>query len=43
VDVGLLDKVMRRAGEPVLARDQVLQLSARREDVRLNAIAQRRF
>jgi two-component system chemotaxis sensor kinase CheA len=41
VDVGLLDKLMNLVGELVLARNQVLQFSARQDDVNLNATSQR--
>ncbi|MFM2125834.1 MAG: hypothetical protein RL328_2285, partial [Acidobacteriota bacterium] len=41
VDVGLLDKLMNLVGELVLARNQVLQFNNQREDVALNATAQR--
>ena len=41
VDVSLLDKLMNLVGELVLARNQLLQVSLRREDVQLNASSQR--
>jgi two-component system chemotaxis sensor kinase CheA len=41
VDVGLLDKLMNLVGELVLARNQILQYSARQEDATLNATSQR--
>jgi two-component system chemotaxis sensor kinase CheA len=41
VDVGLLDKLMNLVGELVLARNQVLQFSARQDDASLNATSQR--
>ena len=41
VDVGLLDKLMNLVGELVLARNQILQHSARQEDATLNATSQR--
>ena len=41
VDVGLLDKLMNLVGELVLARNQVLQFTAQKEDGALNATAQR--
>ncbi len=41
VDVGLLDKLMNLVGELVLARNQILQYSARQEDAAFNATSQR--
>ena len=41
VDVGLLDRLMNLVGELVLARNQLLQVSLRREDLQLNASSQR--
>ncbi len=41
VDVGLLDKLMNLVGELVLARNQVLQVTARREETALTATSQR--
>jgi len=41
VDVGLLDKLMNLVGELVLARNQILQFSARQEDAVFNATSQR--
>ena len=41
IDVGLLDKLMNLVGELVLARNQVLQFTAQKEDVALNATSQR--
>lgn len=41
VDVSLLDKLMNLVGELVLARNQLLQVSLRREDAQLNASSQR--
>jgi two-component system chemotaxis sensor kinase CheA len=41
VDVGLLDKLMNLVGELVLARNQILQVTARREETALNATSQR--
>ena len=41
IDVGLLDKLMNLVGELVLARNQVLQFNAQREDASLNATSQR--
>lgn len=41
VDVGLLNKLMNLVGELVLARNQVLQFSARSEDPALAATSQR--
>ncbi|MDX1982398.1 MAG: chemotaxis protein CheW [Bryobacteraceae bacterium] len=41
VDVGLLDKLMNLVGELVLARNQILQFSARQEDATFNATSQR--
>ncbi len=41
VDVGLLDRLMNLVGELVLARNQILQFTARQEDAQLNATSQR--
>jgi two-component system, chemotaxis family, sensor kinase CheA len=41
VDVGLLDKLMNLVGELVLARNQILQVTSRREETALNATSQR--
>ncbi len=41
VGVGLLDKLMDLVGELVLARNQILQYTAEREDAALNATSQR--
>lgn len=41
VGVGLLDKLMDLVGELVLARNQILQYTAEREDASLNATSQR--
>jgi two-component system, chemotaxis family, sensor kinase CheA len=41
VDVGLLDKLMNLVGELVLARNQILQFTARREEAALTATSQR--
>ena len=41
VDVGLLDKLMNLVGELVLARNQILQFSAQREEAALTATSQR--
>jgi two-component system, chemotaxis family, sensor kinase CheA len=41
VGVGLLDKLMDLVGELVLARNQILQFNAQREDAQLNATSQR--
>ena len=41
VDVVLLDKLMNLVGELVLARNQILQFNAGREDARLSATSQR--
>ncbi len=41
VDVGLLDKLMNLVGELVLARNQIVQYSARQEDATFNAASQR--
>jgi len=41
VDVGLLDKLMNLVGELVLARNQILQVTSRREETALTATSQR--
>ena len=41
VDVGLLDRLMNLVGELVLARNQILQFTERREDGGFNATSQR--
>jgi len=41
VDVGLLDRLMNLVGELVLARNQILQFNATREDSSFNTSAQR--
>jgi two-component system, chemotaxis family, sensor kinase CheA len=41
VDVAVLDQLMNLVGELALARNQVLRLSARQQDARLNATSQR--
>lgn len=41
VDVGLLDKLMNLVGELVLARNQILQVTSRREETALTATLQR--
>jgi two-component system, chemotaxis family, sensor kinase CheA len=41
VDVGLLDRLMNQVGELVLARNQILQFNATREDSSFNTSAQR--
>jgi two-component system, chemotaxis family, sensor kinase CheA len=41
VDVGLLDKLMNLVGELVLARNQILQFTTRREEAALTATSQR--
>jgi two-component system chemotaxis sensor kinase CheA len=41
VDVGLLDKLMNLVGELVLARNQILQFTSRREEAALTATSQR--
>ena len=41
VDVSLLDKLMTRVGELVLARNQILQHAARAENTEMNSAAQR--
>lgn len=41
VDVALLGRLMNLVGELVLARNQILQFSARQEDAQLNATSQR--
>jgi two-component system, chemotaxis family, sensor kinase CheA len=41
VDVGLLDKLMNLVGELVLARNQILQVTSKREEAALNATSQR--
>jgi two-component system, chemotaxis family, sensor kinase CheA len=41
VDVGLLDKLMNLVGELVLARNQILQVTSRREEAALTATSQR--
>ncbi len=41
VDVGMLDKLMNLVGELVLARNQILQFTARQDDATLNATSQR--
>ncbi len=41
VDVSLLDKLMNLVGELVLARNQILQFSARQENAAFNATSQR--
>ncbi len=41
VDIGLLDKLMNLVGELVLARNQILQFSARQEDPIFTATSQR--
>ncbi len=41
VDIGLLDKLMNLVGELVLARNQILQFTARQEDAQLSGTSQR--
>ncbi|HEX6961387.1 MAG TPA: chemotaxis protein CheA [Lacipirellula sp.] len=41
VDVALLDKLMTRVGELVLARNQILQYTSRRDDAAFQSTAQR--
>ena len=41
VDVGLLDRLMNLVGELVLARNQILQVTSRREEAALTATSQR--
>jgi two-component system, chemotaxis family, sensor kinase CheA len=41
VDIGLLDKLMNLVGELVLARNQILQVTSRREEAALSATSQR--